>query len=143
MYCGAQLAPNAAGCGQCGRPIAQAPQQMPYGQQQQPPMGYAQQQQQQQPYAQPPGGQLPYGQPQQPPMGYGQQQPPGGQLPYGGGPPQGYQPPMGYGNTPSLQPPTPAPWKWGYSRWVGIHYGPIPVGIIIAVIILIAYSSNN
>jgi hypothetical protein len=142
MYCGAQLAPNAAGCGQCGRPIAQAPQQMPYGQQQQPPMGYAQ----------PPGGQLPYGQPQQPP---------GGQLPYGGAPQQPYgqqpygqqpygqqpygqqQPPMGYGNTPSLQPPTPAPWKWGYSRWVGIHYGPIPVGIIIAIIVLIAYSSNH
>ena len=124
MYCGAQLAPNAAGCGQCGRPVAQAPQQMPYGQQQQPPMGYAQ----------PPGGQLPYGAPPQ--------QPPGGQLPYGG-PPQGYQPPMGYGNTPSLQPPTPAPWKWGYSRWVGIHYGPIPVGIIIAIIVLIAISNSH
>jgi len=32
-------------------------------------------------------------------------------------------------------------WKWGYSRWIGIHYGPIPVGIIIAVIILIAWKS--
>ena len=134
MYCGAQLAPNAAGCGQCGRPVG-APQPMPYGQQQ-PPMGYGQQQ--------PPMG---YGQ-QQPPMGYGQQplpyaQPPGGQLPYGG-PPQGYQqPPMGDGNTPSLQPPAPAPWKWGYSRWVGIHYGPIPVGIIIAIIVLIAISNSQ
>ena len=104
---------------------------MPYGQQQQPPMGYGQQQQQ--PYAQPPGGQLPYGQPQQPP---------GGQLPYGG-PPQGYQPPMGYGNTPMLQPPAAQPWKWGYSRWVGIHYGPIPVGIIIAIIVLIAIGNSH
>lgn len=33
-------------------------------------------------------------------------------------------------------------WKWGYSRWVGVHYGPIPVGIIIAVIVLIAINSH-
>ena len=30
-------------------------------------------------------------------------------------------------------------WKWSYNRWIGIMYGPIPVGIIIAVIALIAY----
>ncbi len=127
MYCGAQLAPNAAGCGKCGRPVAAAPQ-MPYGQQQQAPMGYA-----------------------QPPQGYAQ--PPGGQLPYGGAPQQPYPPqqgygyppnvPMGYGNT---QPPAAPPateWKWGYSRWVGIHYGPIPVGIIIALIILAAWGSSR
>jgi hypothetical protein len=22
-------------------------------------------------------------------------------------------------------------WKWSYSRWVGVMYGPIPVGIIV------------
>ena len=26
-------------------------------------------------------------------------------------------------------------WKWRYSVWTGIMYGPIPVGIIIAVIV--------
>jgi hypothetical protein len=31
-------------------------------------------------------------------------------------------------------------WKWGYSRWIGIHYGPIPVGLI-AVVVLIAARS--
>jgi|GEM_PF-5471197 len=28
-------------------------------------------------------------------------------------------------------------WKWRYSVWTGIMYGPIPVGIIIAVIVTI------
>ena len=28
-------------------------------------------------------------------------------------------------------------WKWGYSRFYGIHYGPIPVGVIVVVVILI------
>ena len=32
--------------------------------------------------------------------------------------------------------------KWGYSRWIGITYGPIPVGVIVVVIILIVYNSR-
>lgn len=26
------------------------------------------------------------------------------------------------------------PWKWRYSGWVGLVYGPIPVGIILVVV---------
>lgn len=29
-------------------------------------------------------------------------------------------------------------WKWSYSKWVGIMYGPIPVGLLIVIPILIA-----
>jgi hypothetical protein len=29
-------------------------------------------------------------------------------------------------------------WRWGWSAWIGIHYGPIPVGLLIAIPILIA-----
>lgn len=29
-------------------------------------------------------------------------------------------------------------WKWGWNGWIGIHYGPIPVGIIIVVPLMIA-----
>lgn len=25
-------------------------------------------------------------------------------------------------------------WKWSYSRWVGVKYGPVPVGVIVVVI---------
>lgn len=30
-------------------------------------------------------------------------------------------------------------WKWSYSRWLGIMYGPIPVGVIVVGIGLIIY----
>ena len=30
-------------------------------------------------------------------------------------------------------------WKWRYSLWTGIMYGPIPVGIIIAAILIVGY----
>jgi hypothetical protein len=30
-------------------------------------------------------------------------------------------------------------WKWSYSGWVGIMYGPIPVGIILVVIGIAVY----
>jgi hypothetical protein len=26
-------------------------------------------------------------------------------------------------------------WKWRYSRWTGVMYGPVPVGVIVAVIV--------
>ena len=29
-------------------------------------------------------------------------------------------------------------WRWGWSPWIGIHYGPIPVGILIAIPLIIA-----
>ncbi|MEJ7596774.1 MAG: hypothetical protein WKG01_02590 [Kofleriaceae bacterium] len=30
----------------------------------------------------------------------------------------------------------PEPWRWRYSFWVGIMYGPIPVGLIIGIPLL-------
>jgi hypothetical protein len=81
---------------------------------------------------QPPGP--PFGPPgQQPPQGYPPQQQ------------QGYPPQQGFGGPP--QPGFGAPgmqqqqqassgveWKWRYSRFVGVMYGPIPVGIIVVVV---------
>jgi hypothetical protein len=29
-------------------------------------------------------------------------------------------------------------WRWGWSPWIGIHYGPIPVGLLIAIPLIIA-----
>lgn len=109
-----------------------------------PPTGYAPPQQPQQPQQQqqPMYGGPGFAPPQQPPpQGYpppqGQGFAPGQQSPY----PAAQYPPPQY--PPPQYPPPPAAhtataWKWGYSRWIGITYGPIPVGIIIAVIILIA-----
>ncbi|MBL9018483.1 MAG: hypothetical protein JNL83_30130 [Myxococcales bacterium] len=39
---------------------------------------------------------------------------------------------------PSAEEPPQNDWRWGWSPWVGIHYGPIPVGILLAIPILIA-----
>ncbi len=25
-------------------------------------------------------------------------------------------------------------WEWSYSRWVGVMYGPVPVGVIVVVL---------
>lgn len=33
-------------------------------------------------------------------------------------------------------------WRWRYSRWTGVMYGPIPVGLIIGLPILIAFWSR-
>jgi len=34
-------------------------------------------------------------------------------------------------------------WKWSYSRWTGVMYGPIPVGIIaVAIGVAIYYGSR-
>ena len=30
-------------------------------------------------------------------------------------------------------------WKWRYSMWTGIMYGPIPVGIIFVATVLVGY----
>jgi hypothetical protein len=36
------------------------------------------------------------------------------------------------------------PWRWHYSRWVGVMYGPIPVGVIVVAIgLIIYYASQN
>jgi hypothetical protein len=32
-------------------------------------------------------------------------------------------------------------WQWGWKWWCGIHYGPIPVGMLIAIPLLIAMRS--
>jgi hypothetical protein len=29
-------------------------------------------------------------------------------------------------------------WRWSYSKWVGVMYGPIPIGLIIGIPLLIA-----
>ena len=34
-------------------------------------------------------------------------------------------------------------WKWSYSRWTGVMYGPIPVGIIVVGIVAIIYYSSK
>jgi hypothetical protein len=39
---------------------------------------------------------------------------------------------------PVSEPPVEETWRWGYSAWVGITYGPIPVGLLIGLPILIA-----
>ena len=78
-------------------------------------------------YAQPPA---PYG---QPPGQYAQ--PP---APYGQPPGQAVAP---YGQTPDA--PQPTSWKWGYSRWIGITYGPIPVGVIVVIVGYFIYYSTR
>lgn len=37
------------------------------------------------------------------------------------------------------QQPEKAEWKWRYSPWTGIMYGPVPVGIIVVAILFIVY----
>jgi len=141
--CGALI--DGTFCGACGRPATAAP---PAG------GGYAPTQAAPGPQAQPYGQQPGY--PPQP-QGQGYPPPPAAGSPFPSGPPQGYGQ-QGYGQQGYGQqgygqqgyPPAPVvynaaspgtEWKWGYSRWIGIHYGPIPVGIIIAVIVLIAWKS--
>lgn len=34
------------------------------------------------------------------------------------------------------------PWRWRYSPWVGIMYGPIPVGLIVGLPILLALAAR-
>jgi hypothetical protein len=137
--CGAQLVPGAAFCGNCRQQVAPAYQQPPQGY---PPQGYPQPPQGYPPqgYQQPPAGAPPQAYPQQPyqpPMGYGQQPPPPG-SPFPGGPPQGY----GYQGT--YQPvPQQEPWKWKWNPLIGITYGPIPIGLIVGGIILLAIYSGN
>ena len=90
-------------------------------------------------YGQPPGGSAAYG--QQPPHGspaYGQPgQAPHGQANYVQGMQPGYQPPPV-----NIAPPT-TDWRWRYSPYVGVMFGPIPVGIIAVVIIYALYYSNK
>jgi hypothetical protein len=31
-------------------------------------------------------------------------------------------------------------WQWSYSRWVGVKYGPVPVGAIVVVLGYVAYA---
>lgn len=39
---------------------------------------------------------------------------------------------------PAIEPQVEEAWRWGYSAWIGITYGPIPVGLLIALPILLA-----
>lgn len=34
-------------------------------------------------------------------------------------------------------------WRWGYSRWIGVKYGPIPVGVIVVGIGYMIYVSTQ
>ena len=107
-------------------------------------------------YSQPPasyGQPLPsYGQPPasygQPPASYGQPigsspayGPPGqaqyGQATHAQGMPASYQPPAVNIAPPSTE------WRWRYSQWVGVMYGPIPVGIIVVAIGYALYYSSK
>ena len=123
--CGVPLVVGSTFCGNCGK--AQPPQQT-FGAPVTPDPRHGQQPQHQQ-----------YGQqPQQPPYGQPPHQPaqPFGQTPnpYGPG-----QPP----NMQQLVPAGPEAWRWRYSRFVGVMYGPIPVGIIVAMIALGAYYGSR
>lgn len=133
-----------------GPPFGSSPAQPGQGPQQaypqQQPQGFAPQpgfapQQQSQGYGPPQQG---FAQPQQ---GFGQP----GQQPY---PQQGYGPPQqgyGYGQQagfPAQQQYTSSPvvadqgaagWKWHYSRFCGVMYGPIPVGVIVVALGYIIY----
>ena len=133
--CGAPLAgPFCTSCGKTAAPAGPPQPMQGWGPQAQaphaqPPQGWGP--------PQAPQGQAPYGQ-----APYGQA--PYGQAPYGQPPPYGFPgqgpqagmgwPAQGQGGFAAL---SAAPWKWGYSRWIGIHYGPIPVGAIVAIIVII------
>lgn len=30
-------------------------------------------------------------------------------------------------------------WRWRYSAWIGVMYGPIPVGLIVAAVLFAGY----
>ena len=44
------------------------------------------------------------------------------------------------GNPPSQQQ---TEWRWRYSRWVGVMYGPIPVGVIAVTIGYLVYYTTR
>jgi hypothetical protein len=46
-------------------------------------------------------------------------------------------------NAPPAAPVQGTPWRWRYSPFVGVMYGPIPVGVIVVAIIGIIYWANN
>jgi hypothetical protein len=31
----------------------------------------------------------------------------------------------------------PTAWRWGWNCWIGIHYGPVPVGVFIVILFLV------
>jgi hypothetical protein len=39
-------------------------------------------------------------------------------------------------------PPIDPPWRWSWSPFIGIKYGPIPVGLFVAIPLLIAYCAR-
>ena len=60
--------------------------------------------------------------------------------------------PIGFANNrtpvpdiePELEVPKPPElWRWSWSLWVGIKYGPIPVGLIIVLPIIIARAMSH
>ena len=133
----------------------------PFGSQpgnpQQPQQGFAQQQQPQQGYAPQQQG---FGPPQQqgyPQQGYPQQGYPQQGYPQQGYPQQGSQ--QGFGQPQQGQPMHPGfppmqqygagpvgvadGWKWRYSRFCGVMYGPIPVGVIVVALGYIIYFATS
>ncbi len=102
-------------------------------------------------------GQAPQGYPPAPPYGQPQGYPPPPPPPQYG---QGYPappPPPPYGQPHGYPPPPPPPgypaygqhpqaaddWKWSYSRYVGVMYGPIPVGLIVVGIGFMIYFGSK
>ena len=41
------------------------------------------------------------------------------------------------------QTPADTQWRWRYSRWVGVMYGPIPVGVIVVGLGYIVYYATR
>ncbi len=39
--------------------------------------------------------------------------------------------------------PNQEPWRWSYSGWVGVMYGPVPVGIIAVALIALIYFGSQ
>lgn len=39
--------------------------------------------------------------------------------------------------------PEPAPWAWSWSPFCGIMYGPIPVGVLVAIPLLMLLGAGN
>lgn len=53
---------------------------------------------------------------------------------------------QGYPQPYAAQPAAVAPdtkWRWHYSRFVGVMYGPIPVGVIVVVVGYVVYYATR
>ena len=54
-----------------------------------------------------------------------------------------YQPPSNAPIENPAPPPEGTKWRWRYSRWVGVMYGPVPVGVIVVGIGYVVYYATR